>query len=161
MIFNLYGSLLQAAGRAEEAKDAYLRALKYNPVDDVLMKLMMYYDGIEIDNKKVEEYSKDIIRYSYNPENIALAYRFLGYWYYKYNDFETTTSVYLLSLLFEDHITAWMDFALMDDFINLKEVDAIARLKEMDIPVGANPKLFEILPNLIDEAGKIRDENFK
>lgn len=162
-LYNLYGHLLWDSGRLDESKEAFMKALKYNPVDsDSLNYLMLYYDTNR-NNEEVEKIARDILKYSYDAKLIAHAYRFLGYWHYNYSDFETSAALYILSLIFEDDITAKTELCLIDEITPIRKIDAIKRLEEKDIQVGANPVIFEILMYLFGEAKKNDDvtlENF-
>ena len=146
-VFYLYGVVLMNLSEFNRAERALKKALSYNPVSgEILSALSALYDGnYDLDNLK--KTSVEILKFSYDPREIAKAYRDLGYCYYENKKCTISKALYENSLNYENHPRAQIELQLIDSYLACNETSIEEVLKSENIPVGTNEYILEISMN--------------
>ena len=125
-VFYLYGVVLMNLSEFDRAESALKKALSYNPVSgEILSTLSALYDG-NYDLNNLKKTAVEILKFSYDPREIAKAYRDLGYCYY------------------ENHPRAQIELQLINSYLHIDETDIKKVLNDENIPANINDDILEI-----------------
>ena len=124
--------------------DEYPRALSYNPVSgEILSTLSALYDG-NYDLNNLKKTAVEILKFSYDPREIAKAYRDLGYCYYENKKCNISKALYEQSLNYENHPRAQIELQLINSYLHIDETDIKKVLNDENIPANINDDILEI-----------------
>ena len=147
-IFYLYGIVLMNLSKFNQSENAFKKALTYNPVSgEILSALCILYDTVH-DLNNLKKTSIEILRFSYDPLELASAYRNLGYCYYENKKCNISKALYETSLNYENHPRAQIELQLINDYINNGKIDAEQILSDESIPIGVNGDILDMLLSL-------------
>ena len=147
-VFYLYGVVLMNLSEFDRAESALKKVLSYNPVSgEILSTLSALYDG-NYDLNNLKKTAVEILKFSYDPKEIAKAYRDLGYCYYENKKCTISKALYENSLNYENHPRAQIELQLIDSYLASNETSIEEVLKSENIPVGTNEYILEISMNL-------------
>lgn len=135
-IYYTYGFLLLEANRLEDAKQSLLKALKFNPVSSaIIFELMEVYKRIN-DYDSYNRCLKDVFRFAYSPQDLARAYRYLGFFNIEIRNFELAAASYIYSLKYENSEAAYQELAFLKDSgqdIEIPFEDAVRILQDNNV----------------------------
>lgn len=99
------------------------------------------------DNDGLIKIFKHVLKYSYNPKEIAVIYHKLGYIYDEYHwELELAAANFAFSILYSSPGSpAGFFFNSMMNRTSLDGIDFIKLLKENDVPAGVNPSVISAL----------------
>ena len=107
----------------DKAESALKKALSYNPVSgEILSTLSALYDG-NYDLNNLKKTAVEILKFSYDPREIAKAYRDLGYCYYENKKCNISKALYEQSLNYENHPRAQIELQLINSYLHIDEKD--------------------------------------
>lgn len=122
-VFYLYGVVLMNLSEFDRAESALKKALSYNPVSgEILSTLSALYDG-NYDLNNLKKTAVEILKFSYDPREIAKAYRDLGYCYYENKKCNISKALYEQSLNYENHPRAQIELQLINSYLHIDETD--------------------------------------
>ena len=147
-VFYLYGIALMILSKFKQAKAAFKKALSYNPVSCEILSTLSRLHDITSNLASLKETSLKILKYSYDPLEIASAYRDLAYFYYENRKCAIAKALYETSLEYEKHPRAQIYLQLIDDYTSVGEVDVKQLLNDENIPVGVNEDILNLLMSL-------------
>lgn len=128
----------------DRAESALKKALSYNPVSgEILSTLSALYDG-NYDLNNLKKTSVEILKFSYDPREIAKAYRDLGYCYYENKKCNISKALYEQSLNYENHPRAQIELQLINSYLHIDETDIKKVLNDENIPANINDDILEI-----------------
>lgn len=128
----------------DRAESALKKALSYNPVSgEILSALSALYDG-NYDLNNLKKTSVEILKFSYDPREIAKAYRDLGYCYYENKKCNISKALYEQSLNYENHPRAQIELQLINSYLHIDETDIKKVLNDENIPANINDDILEI-----------------
>ncbi len=143
-----YGSLLVELKRLDDAADALLTAMKWNPA----------YAGIAFEyaetfkmRGKIEEFkdiTKGIFRYAYRPEDLARCYRNMGYYFVEVKDYDTAVCCLLFSMHFAKSEVVSSELYYISQvsgkMYQPTEEELSRHFEEHDIPYGPEIEMLKI-----------------
>lgn len=143
-LIDYYVLSLLSLGRKNEAVTILLEFLEINPYH--YEALYNIYEDNK-DNAGLIKLFKHVLKYSYNPKEIAVIYHKLGYIYDEYHwELELAAANFAFSILYSDPGSpAGFFFNSMMNRTSLDGIDFIKLLKENDVPVGVNPSVISAL----------------
>lgn len=128
----------------DRAESALKKALSYNPVSgEILSTLSALYDG-NYDLNNLKKTAVEILKFSYDPREIAKAYRDLGYCYYENKKCNISKALYEQSLNYENHPRAQIELQLINSYLHIDETDIKKVLNDENIPANINDDILEI-----------------
>ncbi len=142
--YRLYGFSLMKLERYEKAKDAYIQAVKWNPVDlDSYVQMAELYKQMK-DLEGVKSVTMNFYNYCCTRETMARFYRNMGYYYLEKDEFETAAALYQYSNIFcyTDSADRELRFIgrAQDKEIPQYDIPVMQKiLGENGIPLGPNP----------------------
>ena len=143
-VFYLYGVVLMNLSEFDRAESALKKALSYNPVSgEILSTLSALYDG-NYDLNNLKKTAVEILKFSYDPREIAKAYRDLGYCYYENKKCNISKALYEQSLNYENHLRAQIELQLINSYLHIDETDIKKVLNDENIPANINDDILEI-----------------
>ena len=143
-VFYLYGVVLMNLSEFDRAESALKKALSYNPVSgEILSTLSALYDG-NYDLNNLKKTAVEILKFSYDPREIAKAYRDLGYCYYENKKCNISKALYEQSLNYENHPRAQIELQLINSYLHIDETDIKKVLNDENIPANINDDILEI-----------------
>lgn len=143
-VFYLYGVVLMNLSEFDRAESALKKALSYNPVSgEILSTLSALYDG-NYDLNNLKKTAVEILKFSYDPREIAKAYRDLGYCYYENKKCNISKALYEQSLNYENHPRAQIELQLINSYLHIDETDIKKVLNDENIPTNINDDILEI-----------------
>lgn len=86
----------------------------------------------------------EILKFSYDPREIAKAYRDLGYCYYENKKCNISKALYEQSLNYENHPRAQIELQLINSYLHIDEKDIKKVLNDENIPANINDDILEI-----------------
>lgn len=143
-VFYLYGVVLMNLSEFNRAESALKKALSYNPVSgEILSTLSALYDG-NYDLNNLKKTAVEILKFSYDPREIAKVYRDLGYCYYENKKCTISKALYEQSLNYENHPRAQIELQLINSYLHIDETDIKKVLNDENIPANINDDILEI-----------------
>ena len=143
-VFYLYGVVLMNLSEFDRAESALKKALSYNPVSgEILSTLSALHDG-NYDLNNLKKTAVEILKFSYDPREIAKAYRDLGYCYYENKKCNISKALYEQSLNYENHPRAQIELQLINSYLHIDETDIKKVLNDENIPANINDDILEI-----------------
>ena len=140
-IYYTLGFLFLEFYRLEEAREALLRALEFNPVSaGTLFELMEVHKRLK-DFDSFKTCLDDVFNFAYTPMDLARAYRYLGFYSVEVENYNLAVSAYIYSLKYESNDLAYQELAYIKDLghkIDIDFDDVIEILRENDVPLTAN-----------------------
>lgn len=142
--YRLYGFSLMKLTRYEKAKDAYLQAVKWNPVDlDSYVQMAELYKQMK-DLEGVKKVTMKFYDFCCTRETMARFYRNMGYYYLEKNELETAAALYQYSNIFCPTDSAARELRFIerawDKEMTEYDIPSIQKLlSENNIPLGPNP----------------------
>lgn len=142
--YRLYGFSLMKLQRFEKAKDAYLQAVRWNPVDlDSYIQLAELYKQMK-DLENVKKTTLAFYNYCCTRATMARFYRNMGYYYLEKYEPETAVALYQYSNIFCHTDSADRELRFLeraqDKPLEEYELSTLQKmLNEKEIPLGPNP----------------------
>lgn len=138
ILFYLYGSLLIEKDRIKEAREALLKAKRWNPASTtILFELAETYKMLG----KFEEFyniTKESYKFIHRKKDLGRFYRNLGYYFVEKKEYETSANCYIYSKLYDDCEMVNNELAYIFSITGEFEPTAQAwaeSIKEYDIPL--------------------------
>ena len=147
-LYHNYGSLLVELNRLDEAADALFTAMRWNPA----------YTGIAFEYAETfkmrglleafKDFSKNIFKYAYRPEDLARCYRNMSFYYVEKQDYETAACCLIFSKHFSDSEMAASELYYIGQVTGqlykptLEEIEE--HFEEHDIPLGPDKEVLGI-----------------
>ncbi len=102
----LYGTLLYEFGRFEEAKEALIKGIRWNPSHTEIQ--IEYAESLRElgDLEGYKKFMTSALNLSYRPEDIARAFRGLGFYYIEKEMWDAAIACEYRSIDFQDHANA-------------------------------------------------------
>ncbi len=148
-IYKLYGFSLFKLSKDNEAKKAYEDALFWNPVGVDLMLDLSEILYLNKQYKNFIELVKNILKYSYDINQISLCYYNLGRYYGETEKLDLAVNMYILSHYFKPNKAALkkLQKITMEKGIEINPLSAEEMKKicdEADIQMGVNPDIVKL-----------------
>ena len=157
-LYYVYGFLLLENQEYDKAEEYLKKAIRINPVSArIILELTEIY---KVHTYTYNEYfirTCDALKYSYYPQDIAICYRNLGYYYIEENQMRTALALYIYSMEFEASPLAYTEIKYIqskNDNMELTLNECIEIIESKNIQLGANPFIIETLNELIREYEK-------
>ena len=133
-IYLQYGSLLFEVKRFKEAQQALEKARRWNPSNaSIAFEYIETYKALG-DMDSFYRLTRDTFAIAFRPNDVALCYRNLGYYFVEQKDYEAAQCCYLLSLLYDS------------DAKNAQaELYYISQKSPIPLPEPSPDHLFEVL----------------
>lgn len=153
LIYYMYGYCLIENGRLDEAETALKTAHRWNPVSSqVMFELAEVYKSTQ----RYEEYlywTKKALKYAATPDEIARAYRNLGFYYTDMEKYSISAAMYYFSMAFEKSKTAYSElFYISNKTGSVPEqpdAETVRKIfEDEDIQYGANDDIVSVAVNL-------------
>lgn len=161
-LYYIYGFLLIEFDRLDEAKNALINSLKLNPVSPrVNFEFGEIYKK-ENNMDKFYEFTNNALQFTYSSQDLARAYRNLGFYYIEKNNLELATALFKYSLIYDANMTAYSELEYIKSLGYSEELDidfSIKIIKQHNIQIGPNPLIFTILQELINIYTRTQDFN--
>ena len=146
-LYYAYGFLLRDASRLDDAEEALKKSLRINPTSPrTILELCDIYKMRTPTFNKFYFYNMDALKYAYSGEDLARAYKNLGFYYYEENNKEMSYACYNCSLKYENDPITRDRMMILNVELSDRECEEL--IKSKHIPIGANPFVLENLKNL-------------
>ncbi len=148
-IYKLYGFSLFKLSKDDKAREAYEKALFWNPIGVDLMLDLSQIMYMAKQYKNFIELSKKCLKYSYEINQISLCYYNLGKYYSEKENYNLAVNMYILSHYFKPNKAA---FKKLEKISAEKEISinppSVEEMKEIcdraDIQMGVNPDIVKL-----------------
>ena len=148
-IYKLYGFSLFKLSKDAKAREAYEKALFWNPIGVDLMLDLSQIMYLTKQYKKFIELSKRCLKYSYEINQISLCYYNLGKYYSEKENFDFAVNMYILSHYFKPNKAAFKKLEKLSSekgvSINPPSVEEMREIcGRADIQMGVNPDIVKL-----------------
>ena len=148
-LYYIYGTLLFENDEYAKAEEYLLKALRINPVSSkTILYLADIYKSKTRTYNRFFLYNVDALKFAYNNEDIARAYRNFGFFYVEENQLDIAAAFYDYSLNFDFNKQAFRELEyLKSRGINteIDDEDARETIASKNIQVGVNPFILDTL----------------
>lgn len=151
-LYGLYGVVLVEHKEIKAAQEVLAISLHYNPLD--YRFFFEYAETIKLsgDFEKLEQISREYLKYAYRASDIGHLYRNLGYVYTEKKDYETAIALYQFALTYDAEHSQLAERELEyiahitgQEIKDPTQEEAEAPLKRENIQIGASYEIQKLL----------------
>ena len=144
-LYGLFGVVLVEHKEISAAQEVLALSIHYNPLD--YRFFFEYAETFKLsgDLEKLEQLSREYLKYAYRAAYIGHLYRNLGYVYTEKKDYETAIALYQFALAYDSEHSevseqelAYISHITRQEIKDLSQEEAEAPLKRADIQIGAS-----------------------
>ena len=164
-IYYKYGAVLYELEKYDEAKAAFKKANKINPVKVQILFALAEISEMDENWDEYLDITSRCLKYSYLREDIARCYRNYGFYFSEHGNYEIAAALLLLSMHYdqESNVDVLDELSYISDEIGrniepLSPKETLKILKKNNIQAGPSALVLSIILSIAGHAQENKDE---